>query len=193
MPNTQAPNTISSIFQDKMLMSKILVGLVVIVALLLFANSINSPRKRAISSESSKEPKHEYAVSPELTPQTATLFLKQVLGLAFDYVPQSAVQSHDEAFKWMTPEAHRTFAAAFWNSQLRNQIGSGNLKVTYLPTSIQAEAINPDGGVDINVLGNMTSQMNGSQSTQKLRTAFLVQRIDQNFRIVGVYNQILAN
>ena len=129
---------------------------------------------------------------PSLDPTTAEDFVKWLVGGAFDYSRALAQKNHEEAYKWMTPEAKATFENAFWPPQIAQSVASGVLVGSFQPVSVQAQAINPDGTVVVSMKGTLVMQMSGGQpDVRQIFTDFLVRKEPQGLRIAAIYNRTL--
>jgi hypothetical protein len=136
----------------------------------------------------------EAAVQPSpVEPKLATDFLTWWSKGAFDYNPSTAKKSHMEAFGWMTPAAIQAFQTSYWTEDTAASVSTGQLQATFQLTSIQPEAVNPDGSVVLCLAGNLIIQASPQPTTQPLLTDFLVRRQGSDLQIAGVYNRIPAS
>lgn len=125
------------------------------------------------------------AVKPDL----AVEFVKWWIGGSMDYTAKTADPSHQEAFKWMTPEAQQAFQTHFWSPEIASGITSGQVQAAFQPISVQAQAVNPDGSVVVALTGTLVMQAGGSPQTHQIVTDFLITKQEGNFRITGLYNR----
>ncbi len=194
---------IQRIFRDKILM-----GLVVIGVIAVFMTGMDSGHEpplegdRAQAQEEAEQPpppgapeaaaKPPEAQKQAVEPTVACDFVKWWLGGAMDYHAGTANKNHDEAFKWMSPDAAETFKSSFWNEGIAQGIAQGTLVAAFQPVTVEAEAINPDGTVVITVKGTLVMQYAGQPSTQPLQTDFLVRKEPEGLRIAGVFNRAIS-
>lgn len=178
---------VQRIFRDKILM-----GLVIIGILAIFMSGISTKEEPAPVTKATSAPSAAQTtpVQTAVEPKLAADFLKWWLGGAFDYAPATAVQSHQQAFAWMTAQTQAAFQAAFWTPDVASGITNGQIVAAFHPTSIEAEAVNPDGSVVIAVAGTLVIQSGGQPVTQQLLADFLVQRQRDGLRVAGIYNKL---
>ncbi len=130
--------------------------------------------------------KPQFALEPTL----ASDFVKWWMGGAMDYQATTSQKNHQEAFKWMSPEAQDTFKEAFWNDTMAQGITSGMLVAAFQPVSVQAQAVNPDGSVVVSMKGSLVLQMNGQPAdTRQVVTDFLIKKEDSGLRIAAICNR----
>lgn len=125
----------------------------------------------------------------KLDPALATDFVKWWLGSAMDYQPQSAMQSHQEAFNWATEDVSTAFKQAFWSNEFAQALGQGAVTAAFQPSSVTAQAVNPDGTVVVSVIGTLIVHSNGQPSTSQVLCDFLVRKEEKGLRIAGMYNR----
>lgn len=125
-----------------------------------------------------------------LNPTLATDFVKFWMGGAMDYNAASAVQSHKEAAKWMTPETQQVFETNFWSPDIANGIASGQLGGAFQPIKVEAQAVNPDGSIVVRMTGTLVLQQSTVRPvTHQIVMDLLVRKEGDNCRIAGLYNQ----
>jgi len=125
-----------------------------------------------------------------LNPTLATDFVKFWMGGAMDYNTASAAGSHKEAAKWMTPETQQAFETNFWSPDIANGIASGQLRGAFQPISVQAQAVNPDGSIVVNMTGTLVLQQASVRPvTHQIVMDLLVRKEGDNCRIAGLYNR----
>lgn len=142
-------------------------------------------------------PQQQQAAAPQgqfpLDPTLATDFVKWWTSGALDYKADSAAKNHEEAFKWITPEAQETFKANYWNEQIAQGISTGQLVASFQPISYQAQAVNPDGSVVVSMKGTIVKNVNGQAAeTSHVFTDFLVKKDAGGLRICAIYNRQMA-
>jgi hypothetical protein len=202
--------TVQRIFNDK-----ILLGLLIVCLLGFFVGGFNqkeepplaikgmegasapptgSDNNSAVQTEQSpvtESAQKNYAKSAELAPNLAVDFVKWWMKAAMDYSPQSAVQSHEAASNWMSPEAYKAFMATFWPPDLAEQISSGATVGAFQPISIQAEAVNPDHTVVVGLSGTLVLHAaNGRPNSTQIQIDILVRKGDTGLRITGINNRL---
>jgi len=175
----------------RILRDKILLGLVIIGILGIVMSGMNkeepSPNQgQPQQSESAQQAASSGAVDPKL----ATDFVKWWMGGAFDYSAATGAQSHEQAFGWMTNDAVAKFKAAYWTQDTAQSIASGQLVARFQPTSVEAEAVNPDGSVVVGVTGNLTVQVGNQPTSQQMVADFLVTRHRDGLRVADLNNRI---
>lgn len=200
---------ITRILQDKILLGLLIVGVLGIVVSGM--NSQNEPplkqqaagntgqNETIASSHNGQTPSDNQSSQtqaqagvPKLRSELACEFVKWWAGSAMDYSSQSAARNHQEAFRWMTPEAAEQFQMYFWSPSISSGITSGRLIAAFQPIAIQAEAINPDGSIVVGLSGTMVLQGNGSPITEPILADFLVRQEADGLRVVALYNKTTA-
>src|SRR5437660_756285 len=89
---------------QRILRDKILLGLVIVGILAMFMGGMNKEEPTKEPPTPSSQPTEKTAAASEpVDPKLASDFLKWWMGGAFDYAAQTAAQSHEQAFAWMTP------------------------------------------------------------------------------------------
>lgn len=190
---------VQRIFQDK-----ILLGLVIVGILGIFMTGISSNDEPAPASSKAdaaapeagagtqERPAAGQAPAQPIEPNLAVDFVKWWLGGAMDYTAATAAENHNQAFGWMTPEAQRAFQAAFWSAQTAEMVKSGQLVAAFHLAAVQAEAINPDGSIVVGVAGTLVTDTGGRPVTNQVNIDFLVRREQDGLRVAGIYNRISA-
>ena len=154
-------------------------------------NEPENQAKKASSGESAK--KSEAGEEGPLEPTLACNFIKWWLGGAMDYHRETAQKNHEEAFHWMSKEAHEAFQSAFWSDQVAQGVASGGIIAAFQPITVEAEAVNPDGSVVVLVKGTLVMQLSGQPSTQPIETDFLVKKEPAGLRIESIYNRQISH
>ncbi len=207
---------------QRVMRDKILMGLIVIGVLAIFMTGASEDGSKSKNTEESlppgaqmpqqgqpppqqaKEEGHDEAQAQQpppaqakpqfaIEPTLASDFVKWWMGGAMDYQASTSQKNHQEAFKWMSPEAQQTFQEAFWNDTMAQGITSGMLVAAFQPVSVQAQAVNPDGSVVVSMKGSLVLQMNGQPAdTRQVVTDFLVKKEDSGLRIAAICNRSYA-
>ncbi len=201
--------TVQRIFNDK-----ILLGLLIVCLLGFFVGGFNhkeepplaikgmetaSPPATAPSNNSAVQTRSSPAApsglgnyaKTDLAPSIAVDFVKWWMKAAMDYSPQSAVQSHEAASNWMSPEAYKAFTETFWTPDLAEQISSGVTIGAFQPISVQAEAVNPDHSVVVGLTGTLILHAaNGRPNSSQIQMDILVRKGDTGLRITGINNRL---
>jgi len=186
---------------QRIIHDKIIMGLLVIGLLAVFMGSMNnredtpSTKKAAPAADAEQQtgtgtpsPPPQSGVEPSL----ATDFLKWWLGMAMDFSANTAAQNHQQAFAWMSQEAQSQFQSTYWTPEMANGIADGRIVAAFQPTSIKAEALNPDGSVVVGVRGTYVVQTGGQPVPYQVRADFLDRRGQDGLRVAGVYNELSA-
>lgn len=175
---------------QKVLQDKILLGLVVICILGLFVGGLtmgdDKPDAGKKQEEAAAPGAEPAAASAALTPDIARDFVSYWLAKAMDYNAATANPSHQEAMSWMTPEAAGNFQNMFWTPQISESVSNGRLVAAFQPTSVQAQAVNPDGSVVIGVAGQMVVQTGAQPTVQQFSGSFLVRQDKDGLRVAGL-------
>jgi hypothetical protein len=124
-----------------------------------------------------------------LTPALATEFVGWWITKAMDYSAATSGKSHAEAFGWMTPQSSATFQQVFWTPPIAQGITQGRITAAFQPSSVQAEAINPDGSIVVGVTGSLIVQDSATPVSQQIVTDFLIKKEKGNLRVCGMYNR----
>ncbi|SRR5579875_339310 len=197
---------IQRIFRDKILMGLIIIGM---LAIFMSGMSTKDEPSGATHSSRAAEPVQQGAQPGQgqgqasgpgqsqgqpatLDPNLATDFVKWWLGLSMDYSATTAAQSHQQAFAWMSKEACASFQSIYWTPDTANGVADGRIVAVFHPTAIQAQAINPDGGVVVGVTGTYILQASGRPVPYDVKAAFLVKRAADGLRVAGVYNELAS-
>ena len=133
------------------------------------------------------------ATASGLTPALATEFVTWWITKAMDYSASSSGKSHAEAFGWMTPQAAATFQQVFWTPPIAQGITQGRITAAFQPSSVQAEAINPDGSIVVGVTGSLIVQDSATPVSQQIVTDFLVKKEKGNMRVVTACTTVLCS
>ena len=206
-----ARSIVQKIFQDK-----ILAGLVIVGILAIFVGGFGGgssdrvatgPRDARTTAQTgdrhtaavnhekpqSKQEKPQASLpapaAAKLEPTLATQFVGWWIGTAMDFNPQTAVQNRQQATTWVTPEVAPNYQAAFWPPEIADGILSGRVRGSFVPTSVQAIASNPDGSIVVNVTGQLSLQQGPRPCVQNLSTDYLVKRDSGGLRIAGLFNR----
>jgi hypothetical protein len=199
------PGMLEDLFRmtiQKIISDKILLGLVIIAFCGIFVGSFSSkkderPAVKAIETlpvvpqlakDKSAVPSG-YSNNAALEPALATDFAKWWVSGAFDYSNISAAKSHSIALTWMTPTAQKSLTDTFWTPQLANAIAQRSIVGGFQPSTIQAEAINPDGTVVVGLSGTLVMQSGGRPVSQPILLDILVRKEPSGLRIAGLYNR----
>ncbi len=124
-----------------------------------------------------------------LSPALATEFVGWWITKAMDYSAATAGKSHAEAFGWMTQQSSSYFQQVFWTPQIAQGITQGRITAAFQPSSVQAEAINPDGSIVVGVTGSLIVQDSATPVSQQIVTDFLIKKEKGNLRVCGMYNR----
>lgn len=184
---------VQRIFQDKILM-----GLVIVGVLGIFVGigggtekkehrSIQQQEMQAASQNQEKPKEPRTNASKTLEPAEAVKFLSWWLNGAMDYNPASAARSHGEAMAWMTPDAAASFQATFWPQHVAEGVVSGRVIAAFHPSQVVPVAINPDGSVVVKLVGTMVTQSGKVPAVQQIAASFLVRKENQGMRISGIH------
>lgn len=193
---------------QRLMQDKVLLCLVVVGALAIFFIPImapDAPKKPKAQEQGFSAPQAPHAaqqqqqqhqaVQPapknanDLDPVLAVEFVRWWLGNSMNYSVATCRQTHDEAFKWMTPQAAQGFKACFWTPEIISGISSGAFAAAFQPVSINAKARNPDGSLVIGMTGTLMVQQTGNAPcSQQIVTDLLVRREKDGLRICGLYN-----
>jgi hypothetical protein len=182
---------------------KIILGLVITGMLLIFVGVGFSADEPANANKSATAPSAQVPapatpaplaqpkpVADPFTPELATQFVKWWSAKSMNYTAASAKADHDEAFKWMSPEAVQAFQSCFWTPGIEQEVLMGHVGAAFQPVSVQAEAINPDGSIVVALNGTLVMQAPGTAPvTQQIAVDYLVKKDDQGLRISGLYNR----
>jgi hypothetical protein len=185
---------------QKVLQDKILLGLVVICILGLFVGGMTmndekgdkkgdkeQAAEQAPAGDQQQPQQQAAAVPGKLTPDLAANFLGWWLqNGAMDYNAPTAIQSHQVAMQWMTPDAANAFQNSFWTPQIAESVATGRLVAAFQPTGIQPQAVNPDGSVVLGVTGTMVVQTGAQPAVQQFSGAFLVRQEPEGLRVAGL-------
>lgn len=183
---------------QKILQDKILLGLVVICVIGLFVGGMTmgddkdakkdkgQAQEQEQASGSSEKGEQQQPASDKLTPTLATDFIGWWLTGGMDYNAATAMQSHQQAMSWMTPQAATSFANTFWTPQIAESVSTGRLVAAFQPTSVQAAAINPDGSIVVSVAGTVVVQTGSQPAVQRFGGNFLVRQEKEGLRIAGL-------
>jgi hypothetical protein len=172
---------------ERLKRDKILLALVVVAVLGIFAGGMfMGDDKPDAKKEAPVEKAAVQNATNSLTPTLATDFINWWLPTAMDYNETSAMQSHNQASAWMTPETAQTFQATYWTPEIAQSVTTHRLVAAFQPTIVQAQAINPDGSVVVGVGGTMVVQSNGQPMTQPFLAGFLVRQEKEGLRIAGL-------
>jgi len=183
---------------------KILLGLLIVGILSIFVGGFNVSRDetpdsvkrvqaqmKADSASSSSSQGASQAAAPQpLEPNLATDFVKWWMTGAMDYAAQSALQNHNAAFRWMTPQAAEAFQASLWTQEVADGVTHGRIVAAFQPVSVTAAAVNPDGTVVVVLNGTLVTQGNGRPFTQQIQMDLLVKKESDGLRICGLYNRV---
>jgi hypothetical protein len=129
--------------------------------------------------------------APTVDPKLANDFVTWWLTKAMDFNMQTARASHEEAFKWMTPNAGPAFQQAYWTPEIQQGVLNGQFSAAFQPVSLAPEAINPDGTVVVGCKGTLVIQQGGPPISQQVAMDFLVAKDASGLRIAGVNNRQL--
>lgn len=190
------PAAIKRILADKILIGLFLAGILIIGVGTFFTqdddpkSAGNAPVPKVTTASQTVAPAPQ--APPALEAPLAAEFVKWWISNAMDYQPQTARASHVEAFKWITPEATKTFQANYWSPEVEKGVLSGQIVAQFQPSAVQPEAINPDGTVVVSTTGVLAVQANGTPMTQQFSADFLVRKDKEGLRIAGIYNRNLA-
>jgi len=185
---------VQTVLRDKIWLGLLIVG---ILGIFMVGANKNEPAVNRVASQTAQpaaqpsQPSQPAATSDDLDPELATNFVKWWMNVAFDYDPHTAVESHHQAFTWMTQDAQQAFQTAFWTPQVAQGIQDGSVSASFKTSNIQAEAINPDGSIVIGVYGTINLQTTGQPMSQQLRTDFLVRRAPEGLRVAGLYSRAI--
>ena len=190
--------TIKRILADKILLGLVMAGFLIISVGAFFTqdddtkSASNKPGHpvAAVTATAPTAP----AAPPHLTLEAplAADFVKWWMTCSMDFQPSTATKSHQEANKWITPDALKTFQANYWSPEIERGVTTGQIVAQFQPSSVQPEAINPDGSVVVSANGVLAVQANGTPLTQQFAADFLVKKEKEGLRIEGVYNRNLA-
>jgi hypothetical protein len=184
----------------RILYDKLLLGLVIVGLLGIFVGGF-AIKDQSPSSAKLDDAKVEQTVSSAsrstvapTSPALAVDFVKFWMGKSMNYSGASALKSHQEAARWMTPEALQVFQSVLWTPDIAQGIASGEIIGAFQPISVQAEAVNPDGSVVVGITGTLILQRRGRPSTHQLQTDVLVANDQDNsgLRIAGLYNRVAS-
>lgn len=190
---------VQRIFQDKILM-----GLVIVGILAIFIGGFGSDTDRpptggprqdgqgTTPSPSSSSLGQTGDPNAKVDPVLATDFIKWWISNAMDFNSASAQQSHSQAMSWMTPEAVQTFQSTFWTPEIADGVKTGRITATFQPTGIQAMAANPDGSVVVCVTGNWVIHQGPKPMMLQFIADFLVKKDQDGLRVAGLYNRSQA-
>lgn len=202
-PVSMAPNDM----KQRLLKNKPLLALGIVLLLLFTVGQfIEAPshtrRERAEESEGAQQSQQaqqvqqaQQAPAPmpanpsNLSPALATEFVGWWITKAMDYSAATSGKSHAEAFGWMTPQSSATFQQVFWTPPIAQGITQGRITAAFQPSSVQAEAINPDGSVVVGVTGSLIVQDSATPVSQQIVTDFLIKKEKGNLRVCGMYNR----
>lgn len=184
---------VQRIFQDKILLGLVIVGLLAIFVGGFGGGSdktVTGPRQE-VNQAATPQPGQPQGANPnsKVDPALAVDFIKWWVGTAMDYNPQTAGQSHSQAMSWMSPEAAQTFQSAFWTPDIAEGIKTGRISGSFQPSNVQATAANPDGSVVICVTGNLTMHQGQRPVVQQFIADFLVKKDLDGLRVSGLYNR----
>ncbi len=195
--------TIQKIFSDKLLF-----GLLIVCLLGAFVGGFNNKPESRSAPQTAGEPSlseassprqaapeskpSEYSADSGLQPDLAVDFIKWWMKGAMDYTPQSAIQSHQAAANWMTPQAIKSFEEAYWPPQLAQMVSSGQATGAFQPISVQAEAINPDKSVVVGLTGTLVLETGNHPTSHQINMDILVRRGSTGLRITGMYNHLTS-
>ncbi|HEY9785211.1 MAG TPA: hypothetical protein V6D17_07405 [Candidatus Obscuribacterales bacterium] len=194
---------ITRILNDKILLGLVIVGILGVFVGGMALNDEPTPEAKGPADEKipaaqmaqQQQVQQQAQASPKaVEPTLATDFVKWWIGSSMDYKAQSAIESHKQAFAWMTEDASATFKANFWQPELAEGIASGTIVAAFQPVDVQAEAVNPDGSVVVGLSGTLVLQAVGSPvATHQVVADLLVKRDEKDeagsLRIAGVYNR----
>jgi len=153
----------------------------------------HAPAVQKSNAQVSKTGAENYAKSVGLDTSLAVDFVKWWMKASMDYSQQSAAQSHEAASNWMSPEAYKAFAQAFWPADLAEQISSGATVGAFQPISVQAEAVNPDHSVVVGLKGTLVlHSANGRPAASQIQMDVLVRKSDTGLRITGINNRVTS-
>jgi hypothetical protein len=186
---------------QRIIHDKIIMGLLIIGILAIFMGGMNSKDEQSATGKgpaateqtqaSSQSPQGSTAQA-SVEPSLATDFIKWWLAMAMDYSAQTANQNHQQALGWMSQEAAQQFQSIYWTPDMANGIADGRIVAAFQPTSIRAEALNPDGSVVVGVNGTYVVQSSGQPVPYQVKAEFLVRRAQDGLRVAGVYNELAA-
>lgn len=189
---------------QRILHDKIIMGLVIIGILAVAMSGMNKDEPTSATNGGQRAGGEQAATSqaqgqgqggsPQsgVEPSLATDFVKWWLGMAMDYSAQTAAQSHQQAFAWMSQDAAVAFQNTYWTPDMANGVADGRIVAAFQPNSIQAEALNPDGSVVVAVRGTYVLQSSGQPIPYQVKADFLVKRAQDGLRVAGVYNELAA-
>jgi len=172
---------------QRVLRDKILLGLLIVAILGVFVGGMTmSDDKSDAKKEASADKANDQAIQPSVQPKLAADFVAWWLKGAMDYNAASASESHQQAVKWVTPDAGRSFVGAFWTNEIAEAVQTGRMVAGFQPTAVAPIAVNRDGSIVIGVNGTMVVQAGGPPSTQPFAAAFLVRQEKDGLRIAGI-------
>lgn len=180
---------------QRIIKDKLILGMLIILIVGIFMGGINSkdekPQSSKVSASDTITSEQQQGIQqlPAIAPDLANSFVKWWLPAAMDFSPASAIQSHEQAFAWMTADAQQSFQAAFWAPQTASAVVNHQLSASFHPTTIQAKAINPDGSVVVGVTGSLIVNTGGQPAIHLMSTDFLVRRDKDGLRIAGMFSQ----
>jgi hypothetical protein len=172
---------------QRVLRDKILLGLLIVAILGVWVGGMTmSDDKDDAKKAASGEKATEQAVQPSVQPKLAAEFVSWWLRGVMDYNAASASESHQQAVKWVTPEAGRSFVGAFWTNEIADSVLTGRMVAGFQPTAVAPIAVNKDGSIVVGVNGTMVVQAGGPPSTQPFAAAFLVRQEKDGLRVAGI-------
>ena len=175
---------VQRVLRDKILLGLLIVGILgVWVGGMTMGDDKDKPDdKKQAAAEKDAGPTNQ----PSIQPKLAADFVSWWLRGAMDYNAASASESHQQAVKWVTPEAGRSFVGAFWTNDIADAVLTQRMVAGFQQTSIAPIAINKDGSVVVGVSGTMVVQAGGPPQTQPFAAAFLVREEKDGLRIAGI-------
>lgn len=186
--------TIRRIIHDKILLALVIFGVMAF-----FYNGMNTNHNRepevTINETSSQATQDNRAsemgnqAACAVDPKLATDFVRWWLASAMDYSQQTGKKNHEQAFGWMSPQAVGAFQQAFWSQPVADGVTTGSLVAAFQPTSVIAEAVNPDGSVVVGIAGTLVYQAGGQPASQKIVADLLIRRERAGLRVAGLYNR----
>jgi hypothetical protein len=208
MPRPQpGPPQVGNLLIQRLLKDKILLGLIIVGVLTIFVGvaftgddpkdknpATPLPAGAVMPSQPLQAPAGAgtpTAAAPQqpggLTPELATQFVTWWLSRSMDYSLATGKASHQEAFRWMTPQTVQAFQTGYWTPEIENAVVTGKVTAAFQPVSVQAQFINPDGSIVVAMTGALVMQQAGTQTaTQQLSADFLVKQEKDGLRIVGI-------
>jgi hypothetical protein len=189
-----ARETIRRIVHDKILLALVIFGIMAFFYNGMNSNSNHEPSvgkddgsNQVAQDNRASEMGSQAAVGVD--PKLATDFVHWWLTSAMDYSQQTGKKNHEQAFGWMSPQAVTAFQQAYWSQPVADGIVAGTLVAAFQPTSVIAEAVNPDGSVVVGVTGTLVYQAGGQPASQKIVADLLIRRERAGLRVAGLYNR----